>query len=464
MLDYSDLHHYQLRAVRHIIKHRKCALFLDMGLGKTVVTLTAIEWLMHQELDVQGTLVIAPKRVAESVWPAEVKKWKHLRGLTLSLITGSPQERRIAIQRDADIHVISRDNVVWLHKEFPDRRLPWDMLVIDESSSFKSPKAKRFKALKKRQPGFKRIVELTGTPAPNGLMDLWAQIWLLDRGERLGRTLGEYRSRYFKPGARNGYIVYNWRLARKENEQLIHKQLSDICLSMKSEDYLDLKPPEHNPIYLKMPPAIRRQYEEFEAEQVLELFPNPEEAEITALNAAALSNKLLQFANGAIYDEDRQVHPVHDIKLDAVQELIESSQGQPVLIAWAFHHDRDRLKERLKKYKPRELKTDKDIADWNQGKIQVLLMHPASGEHGLNLQQGGNILVWFGQTWSLDLYRQLNKRLDRQGQTKTVTIHHLLTEGTIDTKVMQALKHKTKQQDSLIEAVKARVEKYLHQL
>ena len=456
----SDLHDYQRFAVEHIEANTHCALLLDMGLGKTVSTLTAINRLMYGELDISSALVVAPKRVAEKVWTDEARKWAHLRHLRMSVISGNERQRKAALAAKADIHLISRDNVAWLCGQFGGSMLPFDMLVLDELSSFKSPKSVRFKALRGVQPSFKRIVGLTGTPAPNGLIDLWSQMWLLDRGQRLGRTLGEYRSKYFTPGKRNGAIVYEYKLA-DQSDELIHRRIADIAVSMRSSDYLDLKPPEHNRILLGLG-EHQAAYDRFEKDQVLRLFAEHQPgAVISAMSAAALSNKLLQFANGAVYDENGEAHTVHDVKLDAAEEIVETASGQPVLIAWTYKHDRDRLAQRLKAYKPRELKTDKDIDDWNAGKIRVLLMHPASGGHGLNLQQGGNILVWFGQTWSLELYQQLNKRLDRQGQTRTVTIHHLLAEGTIDMDVARALVGKTGRQDGLMDAVKARVGRYL---
>ena len=457
MMRKDQLHQYQRYSVQHILDNTHCALFLDMGLGKTVSTLTAIEHLMYTELEVSRVLVVAPKRVAESVWHKEARKWAHLTHLTFSIITGTPTQRRTAYRTKADVHLVSRDNIAWLIQEFHGK-MPYDMLVIDELSSFKSHKAVRFKTLRKAQPSFDRVVGLTGTPSPNGLIDLWAQLYLLDRGQRLGRTLTEYRNNYFKPGQRNGAIVYNYKPLKGTNDE-IHAKIKDICVSMKSEDYLELPGTQRNLIELEFTDAQKAKYEEFERSQVLRLFEDKDE--ITAVNAAALSNKLLQYANGAVYDEDRNVHAVHEVKLDAAEEIVESANGKPVLIAWAYQHDRDRLKKKLSKYKPRELKTDQDIDDWNAGKIPVLLMHPASGGHGLNLQAGGNTMVWYGHTWSLELYQQLNKRLDRQGQTNKVIMHLLVMKGTVDEDVLRALENKTATQDGLMNAVKARISKYL---
>lgn len=452
----QDLHGYQNTAIQHIMDNTHCALFLEMGLGKTVSTSTAIKRLMFEELDISSTLVIAPKRVVELVWAQEGTKWEHLNTLTFSKIIGTEKERKKALQKKANIYLISRDNIAWLCGLYGGSMLPFDMLVIDELSSFKNPKSVRFKALRGAQPSFKRVVGLTGTPAPNGLINLWSQIYLLDRGERLGKFIGNYRDMYFKPGKRNGAIVYNYDLS-KGSEQKIHEKIGDICMSMKAADYLDLPGRIDNIIELKFSNALQKEYNEFEKEQVLGLFP---EKEISAANAAALSNKLLQFANGAIYDENKDWHVIHDLKIEAVKEIIEDANGKPVLIAWTFRHDMFRLQEALKQYSPRELKTEKDEADWNAGKIEVMLMHPASGGHGLNLQDGGNIIIWFGQTWSLELEQQFNARLDRQGQKEVVVINKLIIAGTMDEDVIQSQKTKDVTQNSLMEAVKARIKKY----
>ena len=451
------LHPYQIESIKHIIANPMSGLFLDMGLGKTVSVLTAIKKLMFEELDIERVLVIAPKRVAENVWTAELQKWPHLEGLKVSRIMGSPGQRLAALDVEADIYTLSRDNVSWLCGMFPSG-LPFDMLVVDESSSFKSPKSLRFKALRKAAPGFKRIVLLTGTPAPNGLIDLWSQIYLLDRGERLGKFITRYREDYFAPGARNGAIVYNYKL-RAGSEAKIHEKIEDICISMKSSDYLDLPGRINNYIDIPFSEDLQAQYDDFEEEQILEL---SEAGEITALNAAALSNKLLQFANGAVYDEDKNWHPVHDLKLEAAEEIVEGAMGRPVLIAWTYRHDMYRLMDKLKKYKPRELTAAKDINDWNSGKIQVLLMHPASGGHGLNLQTGGNIILWFGQTWSLELYQQLNARLDRQGQANVTVINHLVARGTVERDVVKALARKDRGQEGLMQAIKAKINAYVN--
>lgn len=458
-----DLHEYQHEAVEHIMNNSHCALFLEMGLGKTVSTLTAVKKLMYEELAVRKTLVIGPKRVVESVWDAECSKWAHLRNLKVSKIIGNAKQRQAAIKANADIYLISRDNIAWLIGMFGGSSLPFDMLVIDELSSFKNPKSQRFKALRAVQPSFKRVVGLTGSPAPNGLIDLWSQIYLLDRGERLEKFITKYRELYFRPGKSNGNVVYKYELL-KESEQQIYNKIGDICMSMKAKDYLKLPQRITNIIKLKFTPELKKKYEDFEKEQVLQLFEGQDLDEaISVTHAAALSNKLLQFSNGAVYDEERRVHPIHDIKLEALKEIIDDANGKPVLVAWAFRHDIERIKKYLAKYNVRELKNDDDIKDWNDGKIQVMTMHPASGGHGLNLQSGGHIIVWFGQTWSLELEEQFNARLDRQGQKNSVIVNKLVMEGTIDLDVVRAVDSKSVNQNRLMDAVKARIERYVKQ-
>lgn len=459
MRQYKDLHHYQLNAINWILEKTHCGLFLEMGLGKTVSTLTAINHLIYSELDITRVLVIAPKRVAESVWEQETKQWKHLQHLKVSKIMGKPRQRMEAINRDADIYTISRDNVAWLCGLYGGNKIPFDCLVIDELTSFKNPSSVRFKALRQVQPSFRRVIGLTGTPSPNGLIDLWSQMYLLDRGERLFKFIGHYRDEYFKPGKRNGATIFTYDL-KKESEQRIYDKISDIVISMKASDYLELPGRIDNHIRIPLTDKLRDKYIEFEKEQVLNLLGEEENVEITALNAAALSNKLLQFANGAIYDADKNYHVVHDLKIEALDEILEAANGKPVLVAWTYRSDMMRIKEKLKKYNPRELKKDQDIQDWNAGKIQLLMMHPASGGHGLNLQAGGNIIVWFGQTWSLELEQQFNARLDRQGQRQVVIVNKLIAEGTMDEDVIKAQDRKVSTQNALMEAVKARIDKY----
>lgn len=459
----SNLHNYQRACVEHIINTTHCGVFLEMGLGKTVSTLTAINALMYDYCEINSVLIIAPKRVAESVWQEEAEKWDHLKSLTFSKIIGTAHQRIEAIKTKADIYIISRDNIAWLCALYGGTKLPFEMIVVDELSSFKSYKSLRFKSLKATQPYFKRFVGLTGTPAPNGLIDLWPQIYLMDRGKRLEKTISAYRNRYFRPGKTNGNVVYSYDLLA-DSESLIHKRIEDICISMKAQDYLEMPFRTDNYIKLNMPVELKKQYDSFEKEKVIELVEHSEEGiegvEINVVNAAALSNKLLQFANGALYDEDRFVHEVHKIKLEALKEIIEDSNGKPVLVAWTYQHDRDRIMEFLKSYKPRELKKPQDIVDWNAGKIQVMLAHPASAGHGLNLQAGGSIIVWFGQTWSLELYQQFNARLYRQGQQEHVIIHHLIMKGTHDEDVISALRSKDKKQNQLMDSIKAKIDKY----
>jgi len=462
MLNKNDLHKYQLTGVSHILNNKYAGLFLDMGLGKTVTTLTAVNILMYEDFEVNKILLVAPKRVVESVWKTETAKWAHLKNLILCRVIGTEKQRKNALAAKGDIYLISRDNLSWLIGLYGGTRIPFDMLIIDESSSFKNPNSVRFKSLKAIQPCFKRVLILTGTPAPNGLIDLWTQLYLLDRGARLGKFIGEYRENYFNAGARNGAIIYNYNL-RKNAEKAIHRKIGDICISMKAEDLLDLPGRIVNDIHLEFTPQLRTAYLDFEREQVLEIFGGDgEEAGIvSATNAAALTTKLLQFSNGAVYDEDKNVHEIHTLKLDEARQIVEQASGKPVLIAWTFKHDRDRLIKHLKDYNVRELKTEKDIQDWNNGEIEVLLMHPASGGHGLNLQAGGNTILWFSLTWSLELYQQVNARLDRQGQTGVVVINRLIVINTLDENIVAALADKGETQNALINAVKARVEKYL---
>jgi SNF2 family DNA or RNA helicase len=458
-LNQSHLHNYQNVAVKHIKENNFCGLFLDMGLGKTVSTLTAIKSLIFEEFDVSKVLIVGPKRVAENVWSDEILKWGHLKSLNMGIIKGNPQERKLVLSKSYDVYTISRDNLAWLCGEYGGSKLPFDMLVIDESSSFKSSKSQRFKALKMVQPFFKRIVLLTGTPSPNGLIDLWAQIYLLDRGTRLGKTLDNYRSRFFTPGSRNGAIIYDYKI-NEENIKLIHEGIGDICMSMTAKDYLETPGRIDNYIDIKFPKELMDQYLKFEREQVMEIIEAEESKEISALNAAGLSNKLLQFANGSVYDDDKNPQPIHDLKLDALEEIMENNDGKPVLVAYTYVQDLNRILKRFEKYKPVKLKDGADIKNWNAGKIRLLIMHPASGGHGLNLQSGGNIIVWFGQTWSLELYQQFNARLDRQGQKDIVIVHHLVSTGTMDSDVVKALHKKEGSQSALMEAVKYRIDKY----
>lgn len=448
---YYNAHKYQDYATSHVIQNPASALFMEMGLGKTVATLTAIDRLVYEDLAVSKVLVIAPKFVALNVWAQEGAKWDHLKHLTFSIITGDPRQRVAALKAKADIYVINRENVTWLVNYYK-TAFPFDMLVIDELSSFKSAQAQRFKSLRIVRPLIKRVVGLTGTPAPNSLADLWPQIYLLDQGQRLGKTLTGFREAYLTPDKTNGYQVYSYK-ARKGAEKEIYDRIGDICISMKEKDYLELPEMIEQDFVIHLDPVTQAKYDQFEADQVTSIL----DAEITAFNAAALTNKLLQFSNGALYDADRGVHEVHDIKLDALDELVEQASG-PVLIFYSYIHDRQRIKARHPG--TRELKTTRDIEDWNAGKIPVMIAHPASAGHGLNLQAGGNIIIWFGLTWSLELYLQANARLHRQGQTKPVVIYRLICSKTMDLDAARTLARKADGQAALMEAVKARVNLY----
>lgn len=440
-------HNYQQFATDFILNQSICCLMLDMGLGKTVITLTALWQLALDSFDVSRVLVIAPKRVAEDTWPKELAKWEHLTGLTASLVLGSAAERETALQRKAFLYIINRENVAWLVKN---HYWDFDMVVIDELSSFKSNKAERFKAMKKVRPMVTRIVGLTGTPAPNTLLDLWPQMYLMDMGQRLGRFIGGFRDRFFLPDKRNREIIYSYK-PREGAEDAIYDLISDICISMKATDYLDMPERIDNRIEVSMSPKERKLYDDFQKDMVLSIG----DEELDAVNAAALSNKLLQMANGAVYGEDKKVIPIHDRKLDALEDLVEAANGKPLLVAYWYKHDLQRIKARFKN--ARCIDTAKDIDDWNAGKIPLALIHPASAGHGLNLQDGGCTIVWFGLTWSLELYQQLNARLWRQGQKHTVVIHHIVTKGTHDEDVMRALENKDTRQSALIEAVRARI-------
>ena len=442
-------HNYQKYAIDFIKDHKTAALLLDMGLGKTVTTLTAIKDLMHDDFTIQRVLIIAPLRVTQSTWPTEIQKWDHLKDLSYSVVLGTPSQRMAALQNNANIYLINRENLDWLINK-SGFTFDFDMVVIDELSSFKNFKAKRFTSFMKVRHKVDRIVGLTGTPSSNGLMDLFAEFKVLDMGERLGYYISRYRDKYFLPDKRNGMQIYSWK-PREDAEQEIYNKISDITISMKSVDFLDMPELVMNEVPVDMGLKEKQKYDEFKADLVLQL----KEAAIDAANAAVLSNKLLQMANGAIYDEFNVSHHIHDQKLDALEDLIEGTNGKPILIAYWFQHDLERIKER---FNVRQIKTSQDIIDWYEGSIPIAVIHPASAGHGLNLQAGGSTLVWFGLTWSLELYQQTNARLWRQGQSDTVVIHHIIAKDTIDEDVMLALKRKDKTQSCLIDAVKARLE------
>jgi SNF2 family DNA or RNA helicase len=443
-------HDYQQYATEYIKSHPVAAVLLDMGLGKTAISLTALLDLLFDSFEAHRILVIAPLRVARDTWPAEIEKWVHLSMLTYSVAVGSEKDRKTALMRDADIYIINRENVQWLVEQ---SGIPFtfDTVIVDELSSFKNHQSKRFKALMKVRPRIKRIVGLTGTPSANGLMDLWAEFKVLDMGQRLGRFIGMYRNNYFRPDKRNGQIIYSYKLLPGA-DKAIYKQISDITISMKATDHLKMPELVMNTHTVELSDDEREHYDELKQTLVLQL----PEKEITVANAAALTGKLLQMANGAIYDDDGDHIHIHDRKLDALEDLIEGANGKPVLVAYWFKHDLERIKSR---FKVREIKSSSDIREWNAGKIPVAVIHPASAGHGLNLQTGGSTLIWFGLTWSLELYQQTNARLWRQGQQDTVVIHHIITDDTVDGRVLKTLQSKEKIQDNLIAAVKAELSK-----
>lgn len=455
-------HDYQKYATDFILSHPISAILLQMGLGKSVITLTAMKELFERG-EISRALVIAPLRVARDTWPEEIRKWDHLQGLTYSVAVGPVEERRAALRREVQIHIINRENIAWMMESgLP---LNYDMIVVDELSSFKSWQSKRFRALMRLRPFVSRIVGLTGTPTGNGLMDLFAEYRVLDLGERLGSFIGRYREAYFQPDKRNAYQVFTWK-PRPGAEEEIYRKISDITVSMKSVDFLKMPECIMNTTKVRMDERERKQYETLKEELLLRVprgtAPAPQGtvpagALIDAKNAAALCGKLCQLANGACYTEDGTVARIHDRKLDALEDLIESANGHPVLIAYWYQHDIQRIRQRFPDV--RVLRNSQDLADWNKGKIQMAAIHPASAGHGLNLQQGGNTLIWFGLTWSLELYLQTNSRLWRQGQkSETVTIHHIVTEGTIDEQILEALGCKDRTQESLIAAVKAQID------
>ncbi|HEO5392858.1 TPA: DEAD/DEAH box helicase [Streptococcus agalactiae] len=450
-----SLHDYQEVTKDFIIRTPYAAVILDMGMGKTATTLSAINELIFDRYEVSKVLVIAPLRVANTVWSDEIEQWEELRHLRYAKIVGTPKQRRAALEQDADIYIVNRENLPWLVEQCSPY-FKWDMVVIDELSSFKSWQSKRFKAFMVMRPYMKRVVGLTGTPSSNGLMDLFAEFKVIDGGERLGRFIGEYRSRYFREGARNGQVVYNY-LPMDYAECQIYDKIDDITISMKAMDYLEMPELISTKKVVHLTDKEKSDYKQFKKDYVL---ADLENGEVTAANAASLSNKLLQMANGAVYSNDHQVVSLHDQKLDALEDIIEAANGEPVLVAYWFKHDVQRIEERLVKLKVKGtiLKTEEDIREWNKGKISVDLLHPASAGHGLNLQKGGHHLVWFGLIWSLELYQQTNARLWRQGQqADTVVIQHIVTQGTIDEEILKALESKDAQQSRLIEAVKAQV-------
>lgn len=448
-------HNYQNYAIDFIEQNPIAALLLDCGLGKTVITLTAIQRLMYDSFEISKVLVIAPIRVAQHSWPDEINKWDHLQNLRYSVVVGTAAERKAALQKQSDIYIINRENVGWLVEESR-VKMNFDMVVIDELSSFKNHQTKRFKALMKLRPKVKRIVGLTGTPSSNGLMDLWAEFRLLDMGERLGRFIGQYRNTYFQPDRKNGYIVYSYKPLPGAEER-IYEKISDITVSMRATDHLKMPELVNSEYVVQLSDSEKEIYTELKRELILEL----PDGEVTAANSASLSNKLSQMANGAIYNDNGETVNIHDRKLNALEDIIEAANGKPVLVAYWFKHDLERIQQRLKKLHIPFSTMDKpnSIRKWNNGELPVALIHPASAGHGLNLQAGGSCLVWFGLTWSLELYQQTNARLWRQGQTSsTVVIQHIITKGTVDERMMTALQEKDEAQSALLDAVKAELE------
>lgn len=445
-------HPYQLYARDWILSHEACGLFLDMGLGKTAITLSAIAELLDLG-EARRVLVVAPLRVAKTVWAEEAQKWDHTRHLRVVKVLGSPEQRLSALRQNADIYVINRENVVWLTNQYTRKKWPFDVVVLDELSSYKSSSAERFRALRRTRPAMRRVIGLTGTPASNGYIDLWSQVYLLDRGERLGSTVTGYRDRYFDPGRRNQAVVFDWRL-KPGADKAIEQKLSDLCMSMRAGDYLSLPECVEVTHQVQLPPAARHLYEDMEKELVLELGDDI----VTAANAAVATGKLLQMAGGAVYAEDGSWTALHRAKLDCLRQIIDEAQGQSVLCYYAYQHELERIKAAFPE--ARELRTEEDVAAWCRGEVPLLLAHPASAGHGLNLQYGGHIMVWFGLTWSLELYQQACARLHRQGQSHPVMLHRIVAEKTVDEDVLRALDAKDKTQSALMDAVKAVVDRH----
>lgn len=424
------------------------ALFLDMGLGKSVIALTAASELIDS-LEVERVLVISPKSVAWNTWSEEARKWDHLNHLRLSIVMGTVKQRERALEAEADIYIINRDNVVWLCNRYRDQPWPFDFVIIDESTSFKNPKSQRFKALRRVRPQMWRVLLLTGTPAPNGYIDLWSQIWLLDMGQRLEKTLSSYRAKYFKPGRRSGAVIFDW-ILRIGAKEMISEKLSDICVSMKAEDYITVPDIVDAGMTLTFDDDTFKRYKDFEKEQLLQI----DDEMIEALTAAALTNKLLQFTSGAVYDSDKEWHAVDDTKTEALADIIENA-NEPVLVYYNYIHEKERIMDALKQYRPVAFRGEPGILQkWNEQKIRVMIAHPRSVAYGLNMQQGGRIIVWHSLTWDLEIYEQANKRLHRQGQTKPVLLYHLIVRGTMDERVMRALKGKGDTQVSLLQQIR----------
>ncbi len=442
---------YQRRAIDMILHKPFAGLFLEMGLGKTVISLTAVNCLMYETFEISRVLVIAPLKVAEDTWSRESEKWDHLRHLRIAKILGDAKTREKAAESEADVYIVNRENLTWLVNKYRSS-WKWDMAIIDELSSFKNNQAERFKSFRKVRLLMDRVVGLTGTPNPNGLMDLWAEVFCLDMGERLGKTIGRYRDAYFRPGRRNGYVVYDY-IPYPGAQEAIMKKIGDIAVSMKASDYLKLPKRIDNEIRIQLPATAKKRYKEFEREHVIELMDTDDA--ISATSAAAVMGKLLQLSGGAVYDDTGDWVEFHSEKIRALKDIIDTTD-EPVLVFYGYRHERERLLKVFDGMDPREINSPEDITDWNEGKIRILIAHPASVGYGLNLQDGGHIVVWYSLPWSLELYQQANARLYRQGQQKSVIIHHLIAEGTVDEQVMRALKHKDTSQKALMQALKER--------
>ena len=449
---------YQQTAIKWIIDNPRCGLFLDMGLGKTVSTLTAIQQLMD-DCEISRTLVVAPKKVAETTWTTEAQKWDHLKSLKVAKVMGTEKQRKLALAEKADVYVIGRDSFVWLVGIFGGM-LPFDVLVIDELTSFKSSKSNRFKAMRMATPTAKRVIGLTGTPAPNGLIDLWAQMYCIDMGERLGRSVTKYRETYFETHKWNNIIVRC--NVKKGYDEVIYKKIADICLSMQAKDYLQLPDLINHTIKVQLSTATMQAYTKFEREKVLQFQDEHqgETANVLAQSAAGLMNKLSQFANGAIYDEDRNVHNVHDEKLDRLAEIIEAANGSSVLVFYQYKHDAARIAEKFKGYRVKVYTDEKQLIEWNAGQVDILLAHPASTAFGLNMQDGGHYIVWFGTGWNLELYQQANARLHRQGQQYPVQVYNLVCSGTVDERAVTALENKKGVQQGLLDSLNYLIRKH----
>ena len=449
---------YQQTAIKWIIDNPRCGLFLDMGLGKTVSTLTAIQQLMD-DCEISRTLVVAPKKVAETTWTTEAQKWDHLKSLKVAKVMGTEKQRKLALAEKADVYVIGRDSFVWLVGIFGGM-LPFDVLVIDELTSFKSSKSNRFKAMRMATPTAKRVIGLTGTPAPNGLIDLWAQMYCIDMGERLGRSVTKYRETYFETHKWNNIIVRC--NVKKGYDEVIRKKIADICLSMQAKDYLQLPDLINHTIKVQLSTATMQAYTKFEREKVLQFQDEHqgETANVLAQSAAGLMNKLSQFANGAIYDEDRNVHNVHDEKLDRLAEIIEAANGSSVLVFYQYKHDAARIAEKFKSYRVKVYTDEKQLIEWNAGQVDILLAHPASTAFGLNMQDGGHYIVWFGTGWNLELYQQANARLHRQGQQYPVQVYNLVCSGTVDERAVTALENKKGVQQGLLDSLNYLIRKH----